>query len=143
MDWKHLLPFFGTDGDRYLPETIKPSLFDRDPYQIYDCLSKGVEPGERVLVQRFTPYSYEWVDLIALIEPSLPPEKTLDTSSYPTYSLVPTDTTAKGVPHWRVKHIWHNEPIASPTSTFYAYDGLPAELKHPQYPYSRHLAAVN
>lgn len=131
MDWQHLLPYFGTDGDRYLPQTIKPSLFDRDPYQIYDCLSKGATPEERVLVQRFTPYGYEWVDLIALIEPSLPPEKTLETSSYPGYSIVPTVNRATGTPRWRVEHIWHNQAIDPPSSTYFAYDGLPDVLKYP------------
>lgn len=131
MDWKRLLQYFGTDGDRYLPTIIKPSLFDRDPYQIYDCLSKGVTPEERVLVQRFTPYGYEWVDLIAIIEPYLPAEKTLESSSYPHYSIVPTVKTAYGVPRWRVAHIWHNRPIAPPTETYYAFDALPELLQRP------------
>lgn len=122
--YRKLLPWFAKtkDGDTQLPTIVKSGLFQHDPYQIYDYCANGTTSSNGVLIQRFTPYRQQWIDLVALVKPYLPSEKDLPKR---VYTVKKTEVNERKGLRWKTLHIWSNAPIEPPAVTYYQLDSLP------------------
>jgi hypothetical protein len=145
----NLLPWFSDQGDKFLPpqSKIKDLLLSRDPYQIYDYASRGIiqngngSDDDGILIHRFSPYQLEWIDLVNLCRPHLPPDESI---SRTTRTISKTTITEIVGVRWKITKIWDNALVDPVEISYQPYLGdPPAFLSNSSFPNQTITGGVN
>jgi hypothetical protein len=145
----NLLPWFADQGDEFFPpqSKIKDLLLSRDPYQIYDYAASGIiingngSDNNGLLIQRFTPFEFEWIDLVNLCRPHLPPDESI---SRKTRTISKTTINEMVGIRWKITKIWDNAPVDPVQISYEPYLGdPPAFLSNSSFPHQLITGGIN